>query len=73
MFLATTMSRKVRRLVLPINSTDAELRILYMVLLKTKEIQNLLQALGLPIGQPTPYYEDNTAVINVVYEHCTTQ
>ena len=70
--LGTAIFWKVCHLILPVNSTNAELRILYLALLKTKEIMNLLMSIGLPIGDPTPHYEDNTMVINIAHAHRVT-
>ena len=71
-FLGTAINWQVRCLILPVSSTDAELRILYMALLKTREIRALLQSIGVPIGDPTPHYEENEAVIHVAQAHRVT-
>lgn len=70
--LGTIIDWKVKKLILPINSTDAEVRILCLSLLRTKIIRTLLLNMGLPVGKPTPHYEDNSAAIQLVQAHRVT-
>ena len=67
--LGTAINWKVKKLLLPVNSTDAEVRILYFSLLMTKQIRNLLIAMGFPVGKAAPHYEDNVAASNLVHAH----
>ena len=64
--LGTIIYWKVKRLILPVNSTNAEVRILHLSLLKTNIARNLLLNVGLLVGSPTSHYGDNTAAIQLV-------
>ena len=57
---------EIYRLFLPINSTDAEMRLIYKAVVRVRQFQFLVTSLGFLPTKPTKVYEDNVAVVTSI-------
>ena len=53
-------------LYIPAYSTEAEIKVLFKAILKTKQFSHFLQHLEIYHKDPIPVYEDNSTAINLV-------
>lgn len=68
-FMGTVCAWKIYRFMVPINSSDAEMRVLFKSVVRVKTFRLFLISLGCPPTSPTRVYEDNEAVVTSVNSH----
>ena len=68
-FMGTVCAWKIYRFHIPINSSDAEMKILCKSVVWLKTIRLFLTSIGFPATRPTKVYEDNEAVASTVTSH----
>ena len=68
-FMGISCTWKVYRLMLHMNDSDAEIRVLFKYLVRLKQFRLLLTSMGFTPTLPTKAYEDNWTITNSITSH----
>ena len=68
-FMGISCTLKTHRFFVPINSSNAEMKILFKSVVRVKTFRLLLMSMGFILARPTKGYEDNEAVVSSVTSH----
>ena len=68
-FMGTSCAWKVYRLMLPVNSSDVEIRELFKSLVRLKKFRLLLTTMGFTSTLTDKSYEDDEAITNSITSH----